>query len=88
MIDDDYYDLHVKPSFLKYIDNKGDIIIDHGGIALSKMFFESIEESNRILVEEYIDILSDDKEILYYKAGATSNKRFEKEFMYLIMNNL
>ena len=91
LIDDDYYDLAVKPPFLKYLDIKGNIITDHGGVALSKMIFESISEQNRILVEENIDILSeiiDDKEILYYKPGVADNKIFEEEFMYLIMNNL
>jgi len=91
LIDDDYYELAVKPTFLKYLDSKGDIITDHGGVALLKMFFESISEQNRILVEEHIDILSeiiDDEEILYYKSGSADNKIFEKEFMYLIMNNL
>lgn len=76
LIKDDYYESVQKPSFLKYIDSNGHVVLDHKGFALMEMFFDSIKSRHEELTGM---TLFKDQE---------SDSVFKTEFINLVMNNI
>ena len=78
IINDEYYDSKQKPTFLKFKDINGDIIIDNGGKILTKMFFDSISERIMELIENKSN----------YFNQIENNSNLIDEFIDLVMNNI
>ena len=80
LIDEDYYNSVSKTSILRYIDNNGIVITDHGGKILTSMIINSLRERNRTLKEE-----NSSNDIIFSDLDDSS---FQEEFIELIMSNI
>jgi hypothetical protein len=68
------------PTFIKYKDISGNIIIDYGGKMLAKMIFDSVKDRTYNLIN------SNDNVIVEYRHIEDSN--FQEEFISILMNNI
>ena len=71
---------YLNPTFIKYKDRSGNIIIDYGGKMLTKMIFDSVKDRTYNLIN------SNDNVIVEYRHIEDSN--FQEEFISILMNNI
>jgi hypothetical protein len=76
LIEEEYLD----PTFIKYKDITGDIIIDYGGKMLTKMIFDSVRERTYELIKSNKNVT--------FEYGSIDDSIFQEEFISIVMNNI